>query len=190
MFWGFWLLLPLSVLLFGRAFCGWACPAGLVNQMLGKLAPIKLRLRNGLTKAAPYLLLVAPIVAIYFWLFAGQVREAVPIRVGGFFESVQLTFEHANLVWLVRTFVVLGLLAFGLLAANLWCRFACPTGGLLERLKPVSLFKIFKTEQCNDCDKCLKVCEMGTRPAEVNCTNCCDCLGSCPQDAIRVGRRK
>ena len=29
MFWGFWLLLPLSVLLVGRAFCGWACPAEL-----------------------------------------------------------------------------------------------------------------------------------------------------------------
>src|SRR5512138_3848353 len=29
MFWGFWLLLPVSVLLVGRAFCGWACPGGL-----------------------------------------------------------------------------------------------------------------------------------------------------------------
>jgi len=190
MFWGFWLLLPVSVLLFGRAFCGWACPGGLVNQLLAKVAPFKLRLRNGLTKAAPYLLLVAPLVAVYFWLIVGQAREAVPIRVGGFFESVQLTFEHANLIWLVRTCVVLGLLALGLLVANLWCRFVCPTGGVLEWLKPFSLFKVYKTSRCNDCDKCLKVCAMGTRPAEANCTNCCDCLGSCPQDAIKVGRRQ
>ena len=33
LFWGFWLLLPVSVLLFGRAYCGWLCPGGLVNQL-------------------------------------------------------------------------------------------------------------------------------------------------------------
>jgi NAD-dependent dihydropyrimidine dehydrogenase PreA subunit len=28
---------------------------------------------------------------------------------------------------------------------------------------------------------------METRPAETNCTNCCDCLNICPQDAIKIG---
>jgi ferredoxin-type protein NapH len=102
---------------------------------------------------------------------------------------VRLTFEHANLLWLVRTFVVLGFLALGLVISNAWCRFACPTGGVLEWLKSFSLFKVYKTEKCNDCDKCLKICEMGTRPAEANCTNCTDCLSLCPQDAIKIGRR-
>ena len=50
MFWGFWLLLPLSVFLFGRAFCGWVCPGGLVNQLIGKIAPFKLRTRNFVTR--------------------------------------------------------------------------------------------------------------------------------------------
>lgn len=187
LFWGFWLLLPLSVLLFGRAFCGWACPGGFVNQLLGMAAPLKLRVRNAVTWITPYFKYLVLALALYVWLLWGQPREAVPIRVGDFFSSVALTFEHANLIWLVRTCVVLGLLFSGLFIANAWCRFACPTGGLLESLKRWSLLKVFKTEACNDCDKCLKICEMGTRPAESNCTNCCDCLSACPQDAIKIG---
>ena len=187
LFWGFWLLLPLSVLIFGRAFCGWACPGGLVNQLLGLAAPLKLRLRNAVTRIASYFAYFGLAIVLYFWLLWGQPREAVPIRIGGFFSSVALTFEHANWIWLIRTGVILGLLLSGLFIANLWCRFACPTGGLLEFLKRCSLLKIYKTEACNDCDKCLKICEMGTRPAESNCTNCCDCLSACPQDAIKIG---
>jgi ferredoxin-type protein NapH len=190
MFWGFWLLLPLSVLVFGRAFCGWACPGGFVNQLLGTLAPLKLRIRNAFTRAVPYFKYLGLALALYVWWIWGQPRENVPIRIGEFFSSIALTFEHAHLVWLVRTFFVLGFLALGLLLANAWCRFACPTGGILELLKRVSWFKVYKNEKCNDCNECMRICEMGTRPAEAECTNCCDCLHICPQDAIKIGRGK
>jgi len=190
MFWGFWLLLPLSALLFGRAFCGWACPGGLVNQLLGKLAWFKLRIRNRFTRLAPGGAYLGLAVSLYIWMVMRQPRSNIPIRVGEFFPAVALTFEHAGTLWLVRSFLVFGFLALGLLLANAWCRFACPTGGLLELVKRVSLFKVYRTDQCGDCDKCLQVCEMGTRPEAANCTNCGDCLGSCPNGAIRIGRKK
>lgn len=190
MFWGFWLLLPLSVLLFGRAFCGWACPGGFVNQLLGYIAPIKLRIRNLFMRALPHFKYPALALALYVWLIYGQPRENIPIRVGEFFSAIALTFEHANPIWLYRTFFVLGFLALGLVLANAWCRFACPTGGVLEALKSLSWFKVYKTDNCNDCHDCLKICEMGARPAEQECTNCCDCLSVCPQDAIKIGHRR
>lgn len=189
LFWGFWLLLPLSILLFGRAFCGWACPGGLVVQLASKLAPFRLPGKHLLIRWrlswGKYLGLA---LALSVWLALGQPREAIPIRVGEFFTSVALTVEHANLVWLVRTGVVLAMLALGLLVAGAWCRFVCPTGGLLEALKGISLFKVYTTDACNHCDKCLRACEMATRPAETNCTNCGDCLSSCPAHAIHIGR--
>ncbi len=188
MFWGFWLLLPLSVILFGRAFCGWACPGGFANQILGMLAPLKLRIKNAFTAVTPYFKYLALAVALYAYFVLGQPREAVPIRIGDFFKSIPLTFEHANMIWLVKTFIVLGLLVLGLVIANAWCRFACPTGGILDALKKISIFKVYKTDACNDCNKCLRACHMGTRPAEANCTNCCDCIDLCPQDAIKTGR--
>jgi ferredoxin-type protein NapH len=190
MFWGFWLALPISVLLFGRAFCGWACPGGFVSQLLGKIAPFELRAKNLFSRYAAigqYIGLLA-CIAVYFYY--DQMRANVPIRAGGFWESVGLTFEHSGMLWLVRSFIVTGLLAMGLLIANMWCRFACPTSGMLEAVKRISLFKFYKTSECNDCDRCVKVCEMGTRPDETNCTNCGDCQGVCPADAIRFGRKR
>lgn len=189
MFWGFWLLLPLSVLLFGRAFCGWACPGSLANQLLGRLAPFKLRARTLFNRLAGYGKYLALAACGYVWFVLNQPRVNVPIRVGEFFNSVVLTYEHAFPLWIWRTGVVLGFLALGLILASAWCRFACPTGGALELLKRVALFKVYKTSACNECDKCLRVCHMGTRPEESNCTNCGDCLGVCPQDAIGLGRK-
>lgn len=190
MFWGFWLLLPLSVLLFGRAFCGWACPGGLVNQLLGIIAPFKLRTRNFAVRHARAGLYISLLVAFAAYFYLEQLRANVPIRTGGFFESVGLTFEHAGALWLVRSFIVIGFLALGLLLANAWCRFACPTGGMIEAVKRLSLLGFHKTPACNDCDKCLRVCEMGTRPGEASCTNCGDCRDVCPTDAIRFGRKR
>jgi ferredoxin-type protein NapH len=188
MFWGFWLLLPISVILFGRAFCAWACPGGLVNQFFAIIAPLKLRTKNILTKVTPWFKYLALTLALYAYHIMAQPRENVPIRIGEFFNSISLTFEHANMIWLVRTFIVIGFLIVGLIVANAWCRFACPAGGILDALKGIALFKVYKTDSCNDCNICLKICDMGTRPAETNCTNCCDCISCCPQDAIKTGR--
>lgn len=184
-FWGFWLLIPLSVVFFGRAFCGWLCPGGFVNQMIGKLSLAKLRVRNRLQKLAPVGLFLGLAVALILWLGIGNPRSMVPIRVGEFWNSIRLSFEHASRFWLIRTFVVLGLVIAGFLVSSLWCRFACPTGGFLELLRRFAIFHVRKTQACNDCESCLRVCEMGTRPGEANCTNCGDCLNSCPSGAIQ-----
>lgn len=190
LFGGFWVLLPVSALLFGRAFCGWACPGGLVSQLSGKIAPLKLHGRNFFRKVLPNLKYLILLLALYVWLIWGQPRVAIPIRIGDFFSSIYLTFEHADLIWLIRTGVVIFFLIAGLLISNIWCKFICPTGGLLEGIRSISLFRVYKDQSCNDCDNCLDICEMGTRPAESNCTNCCDCLSDCPQDAIKIGSKR
>jgi polyferredoxin len=122
------------------------------------------------------------------WLAYGQPRKAVPIRMGDFFASFAFTFINATPLWLFRSVFGLGVIVLGLFLANAWCRFACPTGGVLEILKSFSIFKVYKNDKCDDCNKCLQVCEMGARPAEPNCTNCCDCRSVCPHDAIQIGR--
>ncbi len=188
MFWGFWLALPISALIFGRAFCSWFCPGGLLNQVLGMMASARLRIRNGFTVIAPYFKYLGLAVALYVWLIYEQPRLAVPIRIGDFFASFAFTFKNAEPLWLIRSVFVLGFVALGLLLANAWCRFACPTGGALEIIKSFSLFKVYKDKKCDGCDQCLQICEMGTRPAEANCTNCCDCRTVCPRDAIHIGR--
>ena len=189
LYWGFWLALPASAILFGRAFCGWACPGGLAVSLLGKLAPLGRAMGprfSRLAGAGKYLALAG---CVYVFYAMGQPRADVPIRVGAFFQAAALTFEHASLFWIVRTAIVLGFLALGLVVAGAWCRFACPLGGALELIKGAALLKVFKTSACNGCGKCAKVCELAARPEEANCTNCGDCLESCPADAIGFGRK-
>ncbi len=190
LFWGFWILLPVSVLLFGRSFCGWICPGGFANQLIGKFSFFKGRTSNRLNYISKFGLYLGLAGALYLWLGLDNPRWAIPIRIGPFWESIELTFEHANNFWLIRTFVVLGFVAGGLGLANIWCRYACPTGGILEIFKRLSMFGIYKTGDCNSCNQCLKNCEMATRPAETNCTNCGDCTDLCPVNAIKIGRIK
>lgn len=189
-FWGFWLLLPVSVLLAGRFFCGWLCPGGFINQIIGKFSWSKLRTRNQLVSFAPIGMVIALLAVAIIWFGFNNPRMMVPIRVGEFWSSLRLSFENASAAWLVRTFMVLGLTAAGLLVANMWCRFICPTGGLLELFKGMAILRVFKTNACNDCNACLRVCVMGTRPDEMNCTNCGDCLQACPIDAIKFGEKR
>ena len=90
-------------------------------------------------------------------------------------------------MWDLRLLITLGGLALGLVVLMCWCRFVCPFGAALEVARKFAPFRFYRTEQCNDCDKCRRVCVMRTRPGEENCTNCGDCAESCPTDCIRFG---
>lgn len=188
-FWGFWMLLPVSALLFGRAFCGWLCPGGFVNQMLGKISLCKLRIRSKYIRFAQVGMVLMLGACLYIYFGLDNPRMMVPIRVGDFWNSIYLSFQHAFPAWLIRSAIVIGIIAAGIFVANAWCRFFCPMGGVLEVVKHISLFRVFKTDACDNCDACLRKCEMGTRPDEVNCTNCGNCLQTCHKDAIKFGRK-
>ena len=189
-FWGFWLLLPASVIFFGRAFCGWLCPGGFVNQMIGKLSLFKLRKKHRLAWLAPAGMLISVLTVLVLWLVFDNPRSLPPIRVGDFWGAIYLTFHNASYPWLVRSFVVLGIIAGGLLVSNLWCRFACPLGGTIELFKRVAIFRFFKTSACDGCNACQRKCEMGTRPDERSCNNCGACVSTCPKGAIQFGRKE
>ena len=184
--WGGWLALAV---LFGRAFCGWACPGGLASRVLGKILPRKLEPAPGDAAQLAYgkYAVLAFLIFVYFVL--GQPRVDVPIRVGEFFKSIGLTFEHASELWQIRTLVVITALLAGLAVSAAWCRFLCPAGGVLELVKRFSIFKVYKTDACNNCDVCRKKCYMRTRPEEVNCTNCGDCIDFCPKGCIGMGKK-
>jgi len=185
---GFWVLLPLTVLLFGRAFCSWACPGGLLSDIVSKVSLVKGTISRGFEKIFSLTRYVVLAACIVFVFALNNPRWAIPIRTGDFFNSVKLTFEHADTLWLVRTAFILGGLLLIILIPHFWCRYLCPTGGLLELFKKIALFKYSMTGACNNCNVCRKACPTGTRPNEINCTNCGDCRGDCPVDAIVVKR--
>lgn len=187
MFWGFWGLWLALALLCGRAFCGWLCPGGLVNRVLS-LNPFKPREKAENTAPflwGKYILLAA---GLWAWFMLGQPRVNVPIRLGEFWPSVWLTYEHAFPMWQLRFGILVAMLVVTLFAIMSWCRFACPCGGALDVVNRIAFFKFYRTDECDNCNKCLHICPMRTRPDEENCTNCGDCAHVCPTDCIRFGR--
>jgi len=187
LFWPFWLLLPVSLVLFGRGFCGWACPGGLVTGLISRISLLKNKLKQRVVQVGSWLKYLVLIVASYFFFVLANPRWAIPIRTGEFSYSVRLTFEHADTLWLWRTGFILGTLVLTFLISGLWCGFLCPTGGALECLKRFGVFKFYKTDQCTQCKLCEKKCELDTQPGETNCTNCGDCQYICPVSAIKFG---
>ncbi len=187
-FWGFWGIWLAVGILFGRAFCGWMCPGGSLTRVFSvisrraKLLPQSLMtLNNG-----KYLMLL---LAIWVYFVLNQPRVNLPIRVGEFWPSVSLTMQHAFPMWELRTGIVVLLFLLSLVVMGVWCRFACPMGGVLELVRKVALFGVHKSSKCNDCDKCRRACYLDTRPDEANCTNCGDCVPVCPQKCIVLGRK-
>ena len=47
---GFWIVLLVSAVIFGRFFCSWACPGGLVSDLLGKVSLIRGKIKGTLEK--------------------------------------------------------------------------------------------------------------------------------------------
>ena len=184
-----WMAIGASALIFGRAFCGWICPGGFVSEMTEMIMPVRIKVRGIVAKiaaSAKYLLLA--ISLYYFWVLNNP-RWAVPVRTGEFFNSVWLTFEHANMLWLYKTLGLTGIFfVAGFVIPRFWCRFLCPTGGLLDIFNRVAPVKAVADERCTDCDTCRNKCSMDVRPAEINCINCGSCLALCPEEAICYSR--
>ncbi|GAB6096089.1 4Fe-4S binding protein [Desulfatiferula olefinivorans] len=179
-----WILIGLSALFFGRVFCGWVCPGGLVSEILSLGAFFKEKIKGTVSTVLGYGKYLALCVSLYLFFVMNNPRWAIPIRTGEFFKSVALTFEHADAIWIYKTVFVLAALGLSLLVPMLWCRFLCPTGGAVELLSRISLFRFSMNDRCTQCDQCRKRCMMETRPSESNCVQCGDCTDSCKPGAI------
>jgi ferredoxin len=73
-----------------------------------------------------------------------------------------------------------------------WCRALCPLGGLLGLASRWSLLRLKKNDaQCDNCNRCLLHCQGGDDPLpgapwrKAECHLCLNCVGDCPQHALR-----
>jgi NosR/NirI family nitrous oxide reductase transcriptional regulator len=171
-----------SLILIGRGvFCGWLCPFGALQELLGQFsralrlpqwtpsAPLERRLRYGKYLAAAALLGLA-FVSIES---AESAAEIEPFKT-----AITAKFTRA---WPYVLYAG-ALLALGLFVERAYCRFLCPLGGVLAALDRFHLVdRLRRRAECGSpCRLCEAACpvraiEKSGRIVTAECFQCLDC---------------
>ncbi len=181
----------------GRAFCGWMCPLGAVQEWLANLARRlggeRRRIRGKASKAKlplhvpawldsplrklKYVVLAVVVLASAFTAYP-PLHDLCPARAVFSFKLTTVLLWSVLAVFIVTS----------LLVERVWCKYLCPLGAALavfNRLSPVRLRANF--ERCNGCGRCDVDCSMGIRDApehlsDGECIRCLECLETCARD--------
>lgn len=200
------LVLSLSALLLGRAFCAWFCPLGLVGEWLHGLRSRLLpgewtppRWLDAVLRGQKFLvlgfllfiiLLAVPAAALPGYL-ASPYHQAADMKMGAFFFNLTL-ISGLCLGWVL------------LLTATFrqgFCRYLCPYGAWMALLGLLTPLRIRRDPaRClrsagHDCDKCSRACPSRIQVHQLiavqslECTSCQSCVAACPKraDALHLG---
>ncbi len=173
----------------GSIVCGWACPFGFLQDLLGKITSRKIVLPSW-TGAIRYVVLVGLVVLLPMILgfkgipFEKQVVSICRLCPAGALEaglpySVQSVLAgHGWIMSGLKTGILLSFLAVALIVHRPWCRVFCPLGGLLALCNRFSLFPLqFNQQACMECNLCRSRCSMGVKVDQaVNVSGCIRCL--------------
>lgn len=179
----------LLALLFGPVFCGWICPLGTVQELVGKIGQRLLGKRYNkivprkidfLARNLRYLVLAW---VIYMTAATGTL---VFSEYDPYFTLFNLWSEEVALSGILILLVVLG---SSLLVERPFCKYACPYGAVLGL---TNLFRFFgirrNASTCINCKACDRSCPMNIQVSTAStvrdhqCISCLKCTSeaSCP----------
>jgi polyferredoxin len=181
-------------LLAGRAFCGWLCPLGAVQEWLaigarrlsgearhvrGKKSPARLPLKLPAGADRPlryvkYVVLAAvvllSVVAVYPPLHSlCPARAVFGLRLG------------TALLWTVLA----GFVVSSLLVERFSCKYLCPLGAATTLFNKIAPLRVVVDQQrCNRCGRCSVECPMDiadvhAHTGDAECIRCLECIDTC-----------
>ncbi|MCM1987830.1 4Fe-4S binding protein [Methanococcoides seepicolus] len=172
-------------LLFGPVYCGWMCPRGMFQNIIGSMGKRVLgkRYNKLIPKRIHKPLLYFRYVVLLFLLTALVLYELQLID-DSLMESVVID-------GLLVIMVVSILLSFFVDRAA--CRYFCKEGAAASLTNLVKIRKIKRDASlCNSCGICDRVCPMWIDVSKKDvvrdtaCISCMKCVQKCPVDALRV----
>lgn len=186
----------------GRLICGWLCPFGLVQELLGRLSKRKAAIPEVLKKlkfvflvltlALPLLLLdPAGIGSPYFCKFICPVGTLE----GGLLLGLGRPELRQMLGWLFswKVAVLVIFLVASIFTFRPFCQTTCPLGAFYALFNQVSLWRIqVDVATCISCGSCGEGCPLKIKmPDQLNhleCIRCLKCCDTCPTGALTFAR--
>jgi polyferredoxin len=170
----------------GKAFCGWVCPLGALQELLGRIPGLpRRRLSFAVSNTLRALVFSGFVVALVLW----------QVNIFNWFNPFEmLHWSHLTnpLVW-APALIVIGL---SLVLYRPFCALLCPMGLLTWVAERVSFSRVHITSECDDCGACLKTTDCQALPAMLarkhvvpDCHGCGDCLATCKRGFIEFRPR-
>ena len=194
--------------LLGRAVCGFLCPFGLFQDLLGRRAkrhatkPAAIR-ADQLRRSLKNLILAVCVVVLPFYglvstgfgspTFCKLICPSGTLMAG--LPLVALNADLRDVIGVLFGWKVLLLVAFiglSLLIYRPFCRYVCPLGAIYGFFNKISLYRVtVDRNRCTDCGACTRICPMAApipaNPDSPECIRCGACAAICPEDAITSG---
>jgi cytochrome c oxidase accessory protein FixG len=182
----------LATLVFGRVWCGWACPQTTLSDIAEWLARrLGLKLEGNSLQGSPgrkvlahlaYLILALLVGANLVWYFVEPQRFLT--------ELLQHRLHYGT--WITLVTVALTVYLDFALIRRIMCRDFCPYGRFQTVLADPGTLTLHlpdsEASRCIDCGACVRSCPMEIdirRGYQVECINCGRCLDACREVMAR-----
>lgn len=186
----------------GRFICGWACPFGLVQELLHKIPSVKVPFPHPLTWLkygflAFFVVLFPLLLVDEFGLgapwFCKYVCPAGTLEAG--IPMVLLQPElQSTIGWLYwnKIGILFFFVTWSVVTSRPFCRSTCPLGAFYALFNRHRLIRLkYNPEHCTRCGACHRVCPMGIhfdeQPDSGECISCLKCMNqACRYGAISL----
>lgn len=185
----------LLYLVFGRAFCSWVCPYGLISE-LGERLNAKLVMKKIIRPRKQPTHINYLFWGIFLFVCA---------------TTGYLVFELVNVMAVMSRVIIYGIWMAAILALavfavevlysrRVWCRSICPVGATYGLLNRLSAIKVSYNADCDKCGSCKTVCYAphlldmigGDKERSVlgtDCLMCGRCVDVCHKDTLKFQNR-
>ena len=182
----------ITAIIFRRGFCGWICPLGGMQEILGRLGRKimgkQLVIPLNIDKYLRYLkYLILLLTAVMAWLTASMWMAPFDpwSAYGHLGEGLTAVWKESPVGLIILFLTFIGSFFYD----RFFCKYLCPMGGFLAIVSKISPFKIRRDKDvCINCNLCTESCSMNIDVAKVStvssveCINCQECTEVCPKE--------
>ena len=177
-------------LLFRRAFCGYLCPFGAMQEFFGmlgrKIFKRQLVVNPKIDKPLRWLKYIVLVLTIVMAWKTSEiwVSNYDPYSALAHIFSPEELIQDSLIGFILLIVTIIGSIVYD----RFFCKYLCPAGALFGILSKVGLTKIKRDKDiCIGCNKCSKVCPVNIDVAKLDevktaeCINCNKCVNECPK---------